>query len=26
MENTGTLPAGFEIVETTNRTLRYVVK
>lgn len=26
MENTGTLPAGFEIVETTHRTLRYVVR
>ena len=26
MENTGTLPSGFEVVETTNRTLRYVVK
>lgn len=26
MENTGTLPKGFEVVETTNRTLRYVVK
>lgn len=26
MENTGTLPANFEVVETTNRTLRYIVK
>ena len=26
MENSGTLPNGFEIVEYENRTLRYIVK